>query len=459
MIFKRIPILLLVILTFCLCIASVSAAETQIDNSTAGGINGAITNDPSDTIILDPGIYSGNDNTNIVINKSVTIRGNGPSNTVIIDGGNINRLFNITSTGSLTLINVTLKDGFSNPTIPGVAPGVAGAIFNRGMVTMDNCILTGNQAAIDGGAIHNTGIAIMNNCISADNYAQSGGVIFNSPSGNFFIYNSNFSDNIADAGGSIHNYGNITIENSTFKNNIAEDGGAIFSAGGDVKIIGSTFKNNTAEIGGAIYIDDHGLHSSLNISYSILIDNNNQTIYSIGNSTADYNWWGSNNPINVTNFNLSNYYTMILNTSVLNNTLEIRDLLDYNYYFVLNGTSNNANAGLYFPYFEVDIYKNGVLIDTIDGRNSQSLTTELDSKVSNFSTTLDYETQEFIILATEPIPPIPPIPPVPPEPNNNTNNTSKNPVASAAMKETGIPVFVLLLILLSSLGLVVVRKR
>ncbi|MCC7561934.1 MAG: hypothetical protein KO253_03790 [Methanobrevibacter arboriphilus] len=246
---------------------------------------------------------------------------------------------------------------------------------------------------------------------------------------------------------------NVIFPSLASQNRAADFGGAIISQG-RISIIGSIFRNNTADIGGAIIIGPNG---TLDISYSILVDNKdsqNFTIRSDGNSIADYNWWGSNNPINVTDFDLGNYFTMILNTSVLNNILEIGDILHYNYYFVLNDTSNNANAGLYFPYFEVDIYKNGVLIETIDGRNSQSLTTELDSKVSNFSTTLDYETQDFTILATEPIPPIPPKPPEPPEPNNNTDNSSNNPVANATMKETGIPIIAIILVLLTSLGLI-----
>ncbi len=449
MMFKKLSIFLIVLFAFCFCLTSVSAAETTIDNSTAGGINGAITNDPSDTIILDPGVYSGNNNTQIVINKSVTIKGNGPSNTVIIDGSNLYRIFNVTGTGTLTLINVTLKDGFtSSPDFFG------GAIYNLGTVTMTDCVLIGNQAGRYGGAIYNNGILNANNCVFDENYAPQGGSIFNDPRGRSYINNSIFSNGIADDGGAIVNYGNMSIINSTFINNSAADfGGAIISQG-RISIIGSIFRNNAADGGGAIYIGPNG---TLDISYSVLVDNKdsqNFTISNYGNSAADYNWWGSNNPINVTNFDLNNYFTMILNTNVLNNTLEIGDILHYNYYFVLNGTSNNANAGLYFPYFEVDIFKNGVLIETIDGRNSQSLTTELDSKVSNFSTTLDYETQGFTMLATEPIPPVPPKPPEPPEPNNNADNSINNPVANATMKETGIPIIAIILVLLTSLGLI-----
>lgn len=246
---------------------SVSAAETTINNSTAGGINGAITNDPIDTIILDPGVYSGNNNTQIVINKSVTIKGNGPSNTVIIDGSNLYRIFNVTGTGTLTLINVTLKDGFANS-----PNSFGGAVYNLGTVTMTDCVLTGNQAGLYGGAIYNNGILNTNNCVFDENYAPQGGSIFNDPIGRSYINNSTFSNGIADDGGAIVNYGNMSIINSTFINNSAADfGGAIISQG-RLSIIGSIFRNNTAmQIGGAITIGPNG---TLNISHSILVDNN-----------------------------------------------------------------------------------------------------------------------------------------------------------------------------------------
>ncbi|WP_042704315.1 hypothetical protein [Methanobrevibacter arboriphilus] len=46
-----------------------------------------------------------------------------------------------------------------------------------------------------------------------------------------------------------------------------------------------------------------------------------------------------------------------------------------------------------------------------------------------------------------------PTPKPTPEPENNTNNTIKNPVTTAAMKKTGLPIITILLIFLASLGL------
>jgi predicted outer membrane repeat protein len=347
-----------------------------------------------------------------------------------------------------------------------------GAISNYGNnLTIDNSVFTNNNVIYnDGGAIFTIGIILVKNSNFNNNQAMDGGAI--STYTNCSIENSTFSNNKAEAnGGAIYNPNEdstINIKNSNFIYNSAINGGAIFNSYGVLNILGSIFKKNNATDGGAIY---NG--GNLIINYSIIVDNTDENNYAIKNygtiCDVEFNWWGSNdNPYLKTNAIINNYYNMFLNTTPLNNTLEIGDVLNYNYYFVLNGTNDNAGAHLYFPYFEVDIYKNGVLIDKIDGRKSQTLNTVLNSKVSNFSTTLDYETQEFTILATEPIPPIPPvppeppippIPPIPPEPNNNTNNTSKNPVASATMKETGIPINLILIILLSLIGLVAYRKK
>ncbi|WP_225369527.1 hypothetical protein [Methanobrevibacter arboriphilus] len=60
----------------------------------------------------------------------------------------------------------------------------------------------------------------------------------------------------------------------------------------------------------------------------------------------------------------------------------------------------------------------------------------------------------------DPVDPVDPIDPVDTVNNTNSNDSNDSPAAvSAAMKETGIPIIAVLLVLLASLGLVVVRKK
>lgn len=70
----------MVAITF-LIVISLSSVTAQnpvtITNTTSGGINGTIENESNyDTIYLDPGVYSGNENNNLVINRSISIIGN-----------------------------------------------------------------------------------------------------------------------------------------------------------------------------------------------------------------------------------------------------------------------------------------------------------------------------------------------------------------------------------------------
>lgn len=94
----------------------------------------AINNGKSGSIIyLNDGEYVGENNRNIEIDKSITIIGKSKQNT-IINGESCGRLFNVTSTGKLTLINITLLNGYST--------GNGGLIYcNGGEINIKNCIL------------------------------------------------------------------------------------------------------------------------------------------------------------------------------------------------------------------------------------------------------------------------------------------------------------------------------
>ena len=73
----------------------------------------AINNSKSDsTIYLNDGEYVGDNNRNIAIDKSITIIGKSKQST-IINGESCGRLFNVTPNSKLTLINLTLVNGYS----------------------------------------------------------------------------------------------------------------------------------------------------------------------------------------------------------------------------------------------------------------------------------------------------------------------------------------------------------
>ncbi|MCC7553928.1 MAG: hypothetical protein KO202_05520 [Methanobacteriaceae archaeon] len=280
--------------------------STIIDNTTSGGISNIINDEANyNTIYLNPGVYSGEDNTDITIDRNITIIGNSKNNSdVVIDGSNTNRIFNITPTGSLTLKNITLINGLVNQ----IGDERGGSINqNGGNLTIENCAFKNNSAInFDwdknsfgfGGAISKlNGTTIIKNSFFEDNVATGGGAIsqeggileienceFISNIGNYagasiangeigtiIVKNSHFKGNkIKTEGGviAIEN-GELIIENSTFENNEGIMGSSIFANDGDVKIITSSFIRNTAKDGGAIY----QIEGSLTIDNSRFIHN------------------------------------------------------------------------------------------------------------------------------------------------------------------------------------------
>ncbi|MBZ9570735.1 Ig-like domain-containing protein [Methanobrevibacter sp. TMH8] len=202
------------------------AATTNINNTTSGGISGALSISSSGDIIeLDEGIYKGNNNTNITINKNITIQGK-TKDKVILDAQGLSRIFRVNSNQNITFINITFINGRNS---------LGGAIYggpssNALILTFVDCAFTNNSAtnttAIDG----------------------NGGVICTDTNSTIILIGCEFNNNSATKdGGVIYTYyGNVDIFDSNFINNTANRGGAIFILGGNTTVIESNFSYNTA---------------------------------------------------------------------------------------------------------------------------------------------------------------------------------------------------------------------
>jgi len=306
------------------------------------------------TVTIADGVYSGNGNTNITINRNMTIQGQSQTGT-IINGTNTNWIFTITSDVNVTILNLTFTNGIGYR---------GGAIYNHGDLTVENCTFTNNTATSSdqrgggGGAICNfadegpititvtnctfsynnavRGSAIMNYCDITDHYiistvtncnfinntAQGLGTIYNLADNGYVnstVTNCTFTNNTATSqGGGIANYcsnsGSITSTaiNSTFNSNHANFGGAIalWLNGGFINFIATscTFTNNTATTnGGAIYSTIwQGGSVNSTVHFNSFVGN----IASVGSAicreggsvNATLNWWGTNlDPTTVTN--------------------------------------------------------------------------------------------------------------------------------------------------------------
>ncbi|MBZ9570726.1 hypothetical protein KQY27_04090 [Methanobrevibacter sp. TMH8] len=305
-----------------------------INSSSTGGIAQGITDtENGGTLTLNPGTYNKiNQDTNININKSITIQGNGPNGQIIIDAQGKNRIFDIRN-HSIIFVNITFINGNSS--------GSGGVIYNSNYENLSfiNCKFINNTASSYGGAIYNNGnnLVIMN-CSFTNNNAAHAGAIYASRS-NFTLINTNFTNNRANSngyGGAIYDDGisNFTVIDSNFNNNTAKWGGAIFSwLRNGVKIINSTFTDNIASIGGsggAIYNEGD--------NYFIINSTFNNNVAASGYGGAIINHGG--------NFTLKN-------SNFTNNTAYASGGAIYNH----NGTSN-GNGSYNFTIMDSNFINN-----------------------------------------------------------------------------------------------------
>jgi autotransporter family porin len=300
-----------------------STAKLTIKNATGTVANGG-------TVNIANGVYSGTGNTNININKNITIKGQSQYGT-IIDGQNTSQILHINNGCNVIITNLTLGRGYvqqlagggaiynegtlivydsrfmyntANPYYDAYAitkiPKCGGAIYNSGLLGLERCTFLNNTAAHynynviyyslgNGGAIVNNGTLVVDSSVFVNNTAAwEGGAIFNS--GVSYVSNSTFLSNSAGYGGAISGAldtnNSVTVTGSYFLNNAAFPvgsesttaegrGGAIY---GTCTIENCGFMNNTATKGGAI--NGRG-NCSINSSYflnNIAINNNTQNV-------------------------------------------------------------------------------------------------------------------------------------------------------------------------------------
>ena len=224
---------------------------------------------------------------NLSIPVNLTLSGAAAA-TTIIDGTNTSNVFTVGAGISLTLSNLTIKNGVGYAGGGGVDNSgtltvnksnfytntalTGGAIQNSGTATISDTNFTGNSPYFFGrsagcGAINNLGVMTITTSTFYDNFANnnftSGGAICNG--GTLTISSSTFNFNSSEGnnggyGGAIYTYaGTLTVTNSTFsQNSTTTAGGAIYSGGGTVQISNSTFGNSPLSIGGGGTLNNAG---------------------------------------------------------------------------------------------------------------------------------------------------------------------------------------------------------
>lgn len=244
----------------------VSSTDITISSDTVGGLKGAIeSSNIGDTIHLKDGIYKGENNTNITINKSIAIKGLGSN--VVFNGEGKNQFFIINSKALVSLKNLKLTYGYSKHK--------SGAIYaNGGNLILNNCIFTNNQAKTSGGAIRcMVSDLTVNSCIFTNNQVGfTGGAIYSDWKSVLTLNNCSFTKNKAKTnGGAIRSDSKSIINNCTFISNQAKNRGGAISVSNSMSMNKCIFTNNQAKnIGGAISV---GYPSNIDVNKKVKISN------------------------------------------------------------------------------------------------------------------------------------------------------------------------------------------
>jgi len=326
-----------------LCVNSVSAADS-LNNIT---LNDDVLLDGSDYVVGET----------ILIDHDVSIAAKDYST---ISAENNNVIFNVSSNAKLTLSNLNNANGVKG-----------GAIYNNGVLVLNNCTFVNNKATF-GGAIYNNGTMILNNCTFEFNIVSvSGGAIYNLQD-DLTIHDSTFIGNYAKIkngilqGGAIANYANnLTVDNCSFvKNHLFNTnwykngkmyGGAIYNSGNNLIVKNSKFNGN--------YI--YGYTDSMN-KHVDLSDKYGGAVYSNADISAFLNNEFDSNEIYSM---LSSYVTKKV---YLSNKGIASAIAAYNKVIIINNTFLNNSAAC--PPINIDNGERCIILNnTFINNNARSL--------------------------------------------------------------------------------------
>ena len=149
----------------------------------------------------------------LAISSSLTIIGNGATNTVI-DANNASRIFDVNDGDPLTTEIVTIS-GVTLQHATNIGDGNGGAIYNAESLSLSSSVLRENSAADGGGLfVARDSTAVITGCSISGNTASS-------------------------RGGGFHIDGNLVLQNSTVANNIASTNGGGRRSRGSSKPVNS----------------------------------------------------------------------------------------------------------------------------------------------------------------------------------------------------------------------------
>lgn len=255
-----------------LCSLSEAIANAETDTNTAGG--DCVAGFGSDTIDLPNGVYDiaaaaisdptyGSSglpeiNSTIIINGAGATVQRAPSlyTATPCSNGTTDafRLFYVGLVGDLSLNNITLAGGCAN--FVG-STGAGGAIFNRGIVALNEVNINNNEALLSGGGIQNDATLSLILSTVNNNRVLSGAGGGISSTGPLTVDRSSIeTNNASGAGGGINTNNTSSFINSTVGGNSSDgSGGAMYQSNGDSTFIHATIARNqsTAVLGHTLF--------------------------------------------------------------------------------------------------------------------------------------------------------------------------------------------------------------
>lgn len=367
-------------------IGEAQAATVRNVPSTYATIQAAIDASVNgDTVQIAAGTYTGAGNTNIdTKGKAITvISTSGPATTIIDCKGTGRGFFIHTAEGAGTRISgLTIQNGKPQQTGSTYLDNGGGILIDGASPTLDNLVLTGNQAGWGGGiaVMHSNyndttltqpsikGCTMTNNTamngggLSANNalptvqwltidsnYASHGGGIFwgmgntSLPAGvlNNVIITHNDTDVYGIGGGISVEYGNLEVRNSLIAGNSAGQGGggiAYHNYNGKFSISGSTVAGNKATKGNGLYFYAASGNQA-NIQNSIFWNGGGEL----------YDDMVSNPSTNVTTISYSNISGGFTGTGNLNVDPLFKDAATGDYHLQFKSPCKNVGDPAYVP--------------------------------------------------------------------------------------------------------------
>ena len=190
----------------------------------------------------------------LCLNSDLSIVGVGAEKT-IIHGNRVDKVIAVSSSTTVSINGVTIRDGGLRPLTFGSGGG--GGILNHGTLTVSDSMVTANDGGnIGGGGIYNYGELTVFRSVITKNIANgSGGGIFNygnAGAGVLKVESSTISDNASgELGGGIMNFngGLVTVTGSTVSVNsaVGSGGGINNNNFSTLTVINSTISGNRAD--------------------------------------------------------------------------------------------------------------------------------------------------------------------------------------------------------------------